>query len=54
MLLRDCRFRGGKGTNRDAGVGGGKDLLILSQALGDVCLRVREVVAGGGWFVACV
>lgn len=45
-LLRYCRRRGrvdGTGVkDNDAGAGGGAPFLLLSQALGDMCSRVRE------------
>ncbi|CAM9221484.1 unnamed protein product, partial [Scytosiphon promiscuus] len=41
-LLRYCRTRGAMEEFPDAGVGGGTSLLVLSRALGDVCLQVRS------------
>jgi len=39
-LLRYCRTRGATEEYPDAGIGEGTSLLVLSQALGDVCLEV--------------
>lgn len=45
-LLRYCRRRGRVGDtgvrDSDAGAGGGAPFLLLSQALGDMCSRVRK------------
>lgn len=32
------------GDDPDAGIGGGSAFLVLSQALGDVCMMVREML----------
>lgn len=40
-LLEILRSMGG---DPDAGIGGGSAFLVLSQALGDVCMMVREML----------
>lgn len=45
-LLRYCRTRGATEEYPDVGVGGGTSFLVLSRALGEMCLQVRG--SGGG------
>lgn len=47
-LLRYCRTRGATEEFPDVGAGGGTPFLVLSRALGEMCLQVREVVQRGG------
>lgn len=46
-LLRYCRTRGATKEFPDAGVGGGASFLVLSQALGDMCLQASSDCVGG-------